>query len=185
MAIREVQVFMGEGTLKVGMKEAREGRWKRSRCQRYNCLLGGAPTLTTSPGSQTCSLIAHVFHMQELLIQKSHFIFLCFHVSSSLLVCLLLGIPLPFWGQHIPLQPFQGRRYSGVHMAKSDFIIQQDLITGNLCHFPDNICQFQSAHKVTFIVPRVSQGHVPGLWQGWGEMLGSGYFGHRLPLLST
>lgn len=110
MAIREVQVFMGEGTLKVGMKEAREGRWKRSRCQRYNCLLGGAPTLTTSPGSQTCSLIAHVFHMQELLIQKSHFIFLCFHVSSSLLVCLLLGIPLPFWGQHIPLQPFQGRR---------------------------------------------------------------------------
>ena len=36
MAIREVQVFIGEGTLKVVMEEAKEGRWKRSRCQLYN-----------------------------------------------------------------------------------------------------------------------------------------------------
>ena len=63
----EMEVEM-EMEMKVGMEEAREGRWKRSRCQLYNCLLGGAPTLTTSSSSQTCSLVARILHVQELLI---------------------------------------------------------------------------------------------------------------------
>lgn len=180
MAVPEVQVFIGEGTLKVGMEAAREDRWKRSRCQPYNCLLGGASTLTMSSSSQTCSLLAHFFHMQELLIQKSHFIFLPCELKSP---CLAIGgDSFTFLGTTQPITAISGQMLKWCNMAKSDFIIQRDLVTGHLCPFPDNVCQFQSVLKVTSRVPHVSQGHVPGLWQGWGEMLGSGYFGHCLPL---
>lgn len=181
MAVPEVQVFTGEGTLKVGMEAAREDRWKRSTCPPYNCLLGGASTLTVSSSSQTCSLLAPFFHMQELLMQKSRFIFLPCEPKSPCLA--LVGIPY--------LSGDSTARYSHV---RADAKVQHGKVrlhssvrsnNRDLCHFPDNVCQFWSVLRVTSGVPHVSQGHVPGLWQGWGEVLGPGYFGHCLPSLSA